>query len=196
MCVCGYRVKNFVAMKVVKSAQHYTETALDEIKLLRCVRIWSVWHFGVWDSRSFHHYFLLFSLSSPWLPFFFPNITFFLCCMLSFISHLIMSTSLFTRNISHRRINFSTPSSLTSIYLLVLFLFLSCPHSQPHSLFLFYVLLLLPVMFPSSPRPLLQPGEREWPQRPKQGHGGTADRWLQDLRSQRHTYPDQLWICV
>ncbi|XP_061825371.2 SRSF protein kinase 2 isoform X3 [Nerophis lumbriciformis] len=31
-------VKNFVAMKVVKSAQHYTETALDEIKLLRCVR--------------------------------------------------------------------------------------------------------------------------------------------------------------
>lgn len=33
------QVKNFVAMKVVKSAQHYTETALDEIKLLRCVRI-------------------------------------------------------------------------------------------------------------------------------------------------------------
>ncbi|KAM7397016.1 hypothetical protein PAMP_020015 [Pampus punctatissimus] len=31
------QVKNFVAMKVVKSAQHYTETALDEIKLLRCV---------------------------------------------------------------------------------------------------------------------------------------------------------------
>ncbi|KAI3371125.1 hypothetical protein L3Q82_023759 [Scortum barcoo] len=30
------QVKNFVAMKVVKSAQHYTETALDEIKLLRC----------------------------------------------------------------------------------------------------------------------------------------------------------------
>uniref|UniRef100_A0A8C5Y189 non-specific serine/threonine protein kinase n=1 Tax=Microcebus murinus TaxID=30608 RepID=A0A8C5Y189_MICMU len=27
-----------VAMKVVKSAQHYTETALDEIKLLKCVR--------------------------------------------------------------------------------------------------------------------------------------------------------------
>jgi len=24
-------------MKVVKSAQHYTETALDEIKLLKCV---------------------------------------------------------------------------------------------------------------------------------------------------------------
>lgn len=24
-------------MKVVKSAQHYTETAIDEIKLLRCV---------------------------------------------------------------------------------------------------------------------------------------------------------------
>ncbi|KAK2151332.1 hypothetical protein LSH36_367g05052 [Paralvinella palmiformis] len=30
--------KRFVALKVVKSAQHYTETAIDEIKLLRCVR--------------------------------------------------------------------------------------------------------------------------------------------------------------
>ncbi|XP_005931169.1 SRSF protein kinase 3 isoform X1 [Haplochromis burtoni] len=30
--------KRFVALKVVKSAPHYTETALDEIKLLRCVR--------------------------------------------------------------------------------------------------------------------------------------------------------------
>ncbi|XP_030071852.1 SRSF protein kinase 2 isoform X3 [Microcaecilia unicolor] len=30
--------RRFVAMKVVKSAQHYTETALDEIKLLKCVR--------------------------------------------------------------------------------------------------------------------------------------------------------------
>jgi len=28
-----------VALKVVKSAQHYTETALDEIKLLRCVSV-------------------------------------------------------------------------------------------------------------------------------------------------------------
>ena len=28
----------FVALKVVKSAAHYTETALDEIKLLKCVR--------------------------------------------------------------------------------------------------------------------------------------------------------------
>ena len=27
-----------MALKVVKSAQHYTETAVDEIKLLRCVR--------------------------------------------------------------------------------------------------------------------------------------------------------------
>ena len=32
------RAKRFVALKVVKSASHYTETALDEIKLLRCVR--------------------------------------------------------------------------------------------------------------------------------------------------------------
>ena len=31
------RGKRFVALKVVKSAQHYTETAIDEIKLLRCV---------------------------------------------------------------------------------------------------------------------------------------------------------------
>jgi len=30
--------KKFVALKVVKSASHYTETALDEIKLLKCVR--------------------------------------------------------------------------------------------------------------------------------------------------------------
>lgn len=36
---CGCRVKRFVAMKVVKSAEHYTETALDEIKLLRSVSI-------------------------------------------------------------------------------------------------------------------------------------------------------------
>lgn len=31
-------LKRFVALKVVKSACHYTETALDEIKLLKCVR--------------------------------------------------------------------------------------------------------------------------------------------------------------
>uniref|UniRef100_A0ACB8EMA1 SRSF protein kinase 3 n=1 Tax=Sphaerodactylus townsendi TaxID=933632 RepID=A0ACB8EMA1_9SAUR len=30
--------KRFVALKVVKSALHYTETAVDEIKLLKCVR--------------------------------------------------------------------------------------------------------------------------------------------------------------
>ncbi|GAB6033469.1 hypothetical protein CHUAL_013354 [Chamberlinius hualienensis] len=30
--------KRFVALKAVKSASHYTETALDEIKLLKCVR--------------------------------------------------------------------------------------------------------------------------------------------------------------
>merc|ERR1712156_475432 len=32
------QAKRFVALKVVKSAAHYTETAVDEIKLLRCVR--------------------------------------------------------------------------------------------------------------------------------------------------------------
>lgn len=31
------RCKEFAALKVVKSAKHYTETALDEIKLLKCV---------------------------------------------------------------------------------------------------------------------------------------------------------------
>lgn len=36
--IFSYRAKRFVALKVVKSASHYTETALDEIKLLRCVR--------------------------------------------------------------------------------------------------------------------------------------------------------------
>lgn len=34
-----WRGKRFVAMKVVKSAEHYTETALDEIKLLRSVSV-------------------------------------------------------------------------------------------------------------------------------------------------------------
>lgn len=34
-----FRGKRFVALKVVKSATHYAETALDEIKLLRCVSI-------------------------------------------------------------------------------------------------------------------------------------------------------------
>ena len=32
-----FRSDKFVALKVVKSACHYTETALDEIKLLKCV---------------------------------------------------------------------------------------------------------------------------------------------------------------
>ena len=41
-CVCVRRRKRFVALKVVKSAQHYTETALDEIKLLRCVSFSSI----------------------------------------------------------------------------------------------------------------------------------------------------------
>ena len=38
LCSC----KRFVALKVVKSAQHYTETALDEIKLLKCVSTYAV----------------------------------------------------------------------------------------------------------------------------------------------------------
>lgn len=40
-CACFFfsREKRFVAMKVVKSAEHYTETALDEIKLLKSVSL-------------------------------------------------------------------------------------------------------------------------------------------------------------
>ena len=46
-------------MKVVKSAQHYTETALDEIKLLRCVsRGLRVIKMYVWDVCMFPHVFL------------------------------------------------------------------------------------------------------------------------------------------
>jgi len=40
------------------------------------------------------------------------------------------------------------------------------------------------------------PGERERPRRPQQGHGGSVDRWFQDLRNQRHTYPDQRSVCA
>jgi len=36
-CFVYFSEKRFVAMKIVKSAQHYTETAIDEIKLLRSV---------------------------------------------------------------------------------------------------------------------------------------------------------------
>lgn len=41
----SFRAKRFVALKVVKSAQHYTETALDEIKLLKCVSIFPFYIF-------------------------------------------------------------------------------------------------------------------------------------------------------
>ncbi len=42
------REKKFVALKVVKSAPHYTETALDEIKLLKCVSIYlNTYAYGV-----------------------------------------------------------------------------------------------------------------------------------------------------
>ena len=34
-----FAATRFVALKVVKSAKHYTETAEDEIRLLRCVRL-------------------------------------------------------------------------------------------------------------------------------------------------------------
>ena len=34
---CYFRDRRFVALKIVKSASHYTETAIDEMKLLRTV---------------------------------------------------------------------------------------------------------------------------------------------------------------
>lgn len=81
--LCPDRVKNFVAMKVVKSAQHYTETALDEIKLLRCVRIHpsSVWSFcKKWKKHAslsflwplFSHYFISLKYSLCKVPFMLP----------------------------------------------------------------------------------------------------------------------------
>ena len=36
---CLLRADRYVALKIVKSAQHYTETAVDEIQLLKKVRI-------------------------------------------------------------------------------------------------------------------------------------------------------------
>lgn len=33
--ILNFRKKNYVALKVIKSAQHYTETAADEIRLLK-----------------------------------------------------------------------------------------------------------------------------------------------------------------
>ena len=35
--ICLHSDHRYVALKVVKSAPHYTDTALDEIKLLKCV---------------------------------------------------------------------------------------------------------------------------------------------------------------
>lgn len=101
MYLCCYRVKNFVAMKVVKSAQHYTETALDEIKLLRCVRIWLLWHILFICSSSF---FSLFSFSCISVPSF--SLSFLLLSLLlSFLhpssplrtAHLSLFASLLTR---------------------------------------------------------------------------------------------------
>lgn len=38
VCVFLHRKDNYVALKVIKSAQHYTETAADEIRLLEAIR--------------------------------------------------------------------------------------------------------------------------------------------------------------
>lgn len=59
------RDRRFVALKIVKSASHYTETAIDEMKLLRTVRICfkfvfcsldcSISHFAVCFGHSVDH---------------------------------------------------------------------------------------------------------------------------------------------
>lgn len=46
------RDRRFVALKIVKSASHYTETAIDEMKLLRTVRICFHFFFLVWIVAS------------------------------------------------------------------------------------------------------------------------------------------------
>ena len=46
----SYSDKRFVALKIVKSASHYTETAIDEMKLLRTVR-----HFLPFNFSHFQH---------------------------------------------------------------------------------------------------------------------------------------------
>lgn len=94
MSLRPHRVKNFVAMKVVKSAQHYTETALDEIKLLRCVRIYlsSVWFFCKnRKNTAFFHFSGLSSLIISY-PSNTLSVNFLLCCLssnlLATISHV------------------------------------------------------------------------------------------------------------
>ena len=48
------REKKFVALKVVKSAAHYTETALDEIKLLKCVSF-DILKLTISNLKPIHH---------------------------------------------------------------------------------------------------------------------------------------------
>ena len=47
------RDRQFVALKIVKSASHYTETAIDEMKLLRTVRICFKFGFSLCRNTSF-----------------------------------------------------------------------------------------------------------------------------------------------
>ena len=47
------RDRRFVALKIVKSASHYTETAIDEMKLLRTVRICFKFVFSLYSNTSF-----------------------------------------------------------------------------------------------------------------------------------------------
>ena len=39
LILCSFSDLQFIALKIVKSAPHYTETAMDEIKLLTCVNL-------------------------------------------------------------------------------------------------------------------------------------------------------------
>ncbi len=47
LCFFCFRGKCFVALKIVKSASHYTETAVDEMKLLQTVSLVVVYYFFI-----------------------------------------------------------------------------------------------------------------------------------------------------
>lgn len=121
-----YRVKNFVAMKVVKSAQHYTETALDEIKLLRCVSIFPLVLF------CFHFFF--YSLSS-----FLFSLSYLLTSSFRTL-HLILSLFLLTKRTKDKLAIYLTWWVQRTVILGSIFQHLYLPHPPP----LFFVFLFLP----------------------------------------------------
>ena len=57
--MCVHRCERYVALKIVKSARHYTETAIDEIRLLQKVAVADQgapgWHHVVQMYDDFKH---------------------------------------------------------------------------------------------------------------------------------------------